>query len=179
MATKKGRTTIFSPLSFVAVLGTRRSKIRDRQKTSSGIREEHPGSAALRVTLLTSYFSSGATAASCAGKLSAIRSSRDLVGFSPHNTTRFTPVSPLYKTGTQVINTTERYRRAVLWIRIRIRIRKDAHHFDNLMHQIKIRIRIRIYKLDPEPEPDLHQFADVKPKCMEYEPILALSKGFL
>ncbi len=49
-------------------------------------------------TLLTSYFSSGATAASWVGKLSAIRSSRDLVGFSPHNTTRFTPVSPLYKT---------------------------------------------------------------------------------
>jgi hypothetical protein len=49
------------------------------------------------VTLLTSYFSSGATAASWAGKLRAIRSSRDLVGFSPHNTTRFTPVSPLYK----------------------------------------------------------------------------------
>jgi hypothetical protein len=25
------------------------------------------------------------------------------------------------------------------------------------------------YKLDPEP--DLHQFADDKPKCMEYDPI--------
>ncbi len=26
--------------------------------------------------------------------------------------------------------------------------------------------------------PDPHQFADVKPKCMEYEPILALFQGF-
>jgi hypothetical protein len=25
-------------------------------------------------------------------------------------------------------------------------------------------------KLDPEPDPDLHQFADDKPKCMEYDP---------
>jgi hypothetical protein len=55
---------------------------------------------------------------------------------------------------------------AVLWIRIR----KDPHHFGNLdphPHQIKIRIRIKIYKLDPDPL----QFADVKPKCMEYDPI--------
>jgi hypothetical protein len=56
----------------------------------------------------------------------------------------------------------------------------DPHHFstgnlDRLPHphQIKIRIRIKIFKLDPEP----HQFADVKPKCMEYEPILALFQG--
>jgi hypothetical protein len=41
----------------------------------------------------------------------------------------------------------------VTWIRIRI---------------IKIRICIIIYKLDPEPDRN----ADVKPKCMEYEPIL-------
>jgi hypothetical protein len=47
----------------------------------------------------------------------------------------------------------------VLWIRIR----KDPHN------------RIKIYNLDPEPDPNLHQFADVKPKCMEYEPILALT----
>ncbi len=70
---------------------------------------------------------------------------------------------------------------------IRIQISKDPHHLDNLdsghfdnldphpdphPHQIKtrIRIRIKIYKLDPEPDP--HQFADVKPKSMEYEPIL-------
>jgi hypothetical protein len=58
----------------------------------------------------------------------------------------------------------------------------DAHHFGNLdthPHQLKIRIRIRIkiYKLDPEPDPDPHQFADVKPKCMEYEPILVLFKS--
>ncbi len=26
-------------------------------------------------------------------------------------------------------------------------------------------------KLDPESDPDLHQFADYKPKCMEYESI--------
>jgi hypothetical protein len=56
----------------------------------------------------------------------------------------------------------------VLWIRIRIRILKDPHHFGNLEshpdhpHQRKIGIwiRIKIHKLDPEtdPEPgtDLH-----------------------
>ncbi len=44
----------------------------------------------------------------------------------------------------------------MLWIRIQIWIRKDPHHFDNL---------------------DPHQFADVKTKCMEYEPILALFQG--
>jgi hypothetical protein len=66
---------------------------------------------------------------------------------------------------------------AVLWIRIR----KDPHHFGNHPdphpHKMKIRIRIhiKIYKLDPDPG----QFADIKPKCMEYEPILALfSQGF-
>jgi hypothetical protein len=65
----------------------------------------------------------------------------------------------------------------VLWIWIL----KDPHHFGNLdlhpdphPHQIKIRIRINIYKLDPDP----HQFSDFKPKCMEYEPILALFQGF-
>jgi hypothetical protein len=57
----------------------------------------------------------------------------------------------------------------VLWIRIL----KDPHHFGNLdPHQIKIRIRIKIYKLDPKPDP--HQSADDKPKCMEYETILAI-----
>ncbi len=40
--------------------------------------------------------------------------------------------------------------------------------------QIKIRIWIEIYKLDPDPD----QFADAKPKCMKYEPILALFQGF-
>jgi hypothetical protein len=64
----------------------------------------------------------------------------------------------------------------VLWIRIR----KDPHHFaildphpDPHLHQIKLRIRIRIiiYELDLEPDPDSHEFADVKRKCMEYEPI--------
>jgi hypothetical protein len=65
----------------------------------------------------------------------------------------------------------------VLWIQVRIRIRTDPQYFGNLdPHQIKIRIRIRIrvkiYKLDPaDPDPD--QFAEVKAKCMEYEPILA------
>jgi hypothetical protein len=33
-----------------------------------------------------------------------------------------------------------------------------------------------MYKLDPESDP--HQFADVKLKCMEYEPVLALFQGF-
>jgi hypothetical protein len=63
----------------------------------------------------------------------------------------------------------------MLWIRIR----KDPHHFGNLdpdphPHQIKIRIRIKIFKLDPDP----HQFADVKPKCMDYEHILSHFQGF-
>jgi hypothetical protein len=31
-------------------------------------------------------------------------------------------------------------------------------------------------KLDPEPDP--HQFADEKPKCIEYLPILALFNWF-
>jgi hypothetical protein len=63
----------------------------------------------------------------------------------------------------------------MLWIRIR----KDPHHFGNLKmrpdehpQQIKIRIRIKIYKLDPDLDP--HQFADFKPKRIEYEPYLAL-----
>jgi hypothetical protein len=61
----------------------------------------------------------------------------------------------------------------------------DPHHFGNLdphpdphPHKIRIRIRINIYKLDPEPDPDPYQFADVKPKCMEYETILELFQGF-
>jgi hypothetical protein len=53
----------------------------------------------------------------------------------------------------------------------------DPHHFGNLdPHQIKIRIRIKTYKLDLYSDP--HQFADVKPKCMEYEHILALFLEF-
>jgi hypothetical protein len=53
-----------------------------------------------------------------------------------------------------VYDTTE----AVLWILIRIPIK------------LKGRIRIRSEdKLDPDLDP--HQFADDKPKCMEYEPI--------
>jgi hypothetical protein len=65
-------------------------------------------------------------------------------------------------------------------------IRKDPDHFGNLdMHPdphphqitIRIRIRIKIYKLDPEADPDPHQFADVKPKCIEYEPILDFFKA--
>jgi hypothetical protein len=68
----------------------------------------------------------------------------------------------------------------VLWIRIRIC--KDPQHFGNLdphpdLQEIKIRTRIKINKLDPEPDPDQHHFADVKPKCVEYEPILVLFKG--
>ncbi len=38
-------------------------------------------------------------------------------------------------------------------------------------------IRIKICKLDSEPDPNLHQFADVKLKCMEFEPILAIFQG--
>jgi hypothetical protein len=53
----------------------------------------------------------------------------------------------------------------------------DLHHFGNLdpdphPHQIEIRIRIKTYELYLEQDP--HPFADVKPKCMEYAPILAL-----
>jgi hypothetical protein len=66
----------------------------------------------------------------------------------------------------------------VLWIRIR----KDPHHFGKLKthldqhpHQIKIRIRIKIFKVDPEPDPDPHQFADIKPKCIAYEPFFMTS----
>ncbi len=76
----------------------------------------------------------------------------------------------------------------MLWIRIL----KDPHHFGNLdphpnphlhpdhPHQRKFRIwiHIKIHELDPEPDPDLYQFADDKPKGMEYEPILALFQGF-
>jgi hypothetical protein len=66
---------------------------------------------------------------------------------------------------------------SVLWIRIRVR--KDPHHFGNLdPHKIKIRIRIKFCKPNPEPDPNLHKFADVLPKCMEFEPILALFQGF-
>jgi hypothetical protein len=40
----------------------------------------------------------------------------------------------------------------------------DPQHFGNLdPHQSE--------RLDPEPDPDPHQFADDKPKRMEYEPI--------
>jgi hypothetical protein len=49
----------------------------------------------------------------------------------------------------------------VFWIRIHIKKNPDPYRSD---------------KLNPEPEP--HQFADDKPNCMEYEPILALfTKG--
>jgi hypothetical protein len=49
----------------------------------------------------------------------------------------------------------------------------DPHHFGNLdphpnPHHSDIL----------EPEQDPHQFAHEKPKCMEYEPILALFQGF-
>jgi hypothetical protein len=35
-----------------------------------------------------------------------------------------------------------------------------------------------MFKLNPEQDPDPHQFVIVKPKCMEFEPILALLQGF-
>ncbi len=47
-----------------------------------------------------------------------------------------------------------------------------------LVAWIRIRIRIRIYKLDQEQDQDPHQSADVKPKCMEYKPMLALFQRF-
>jgi hypothetical protein len=60
----------------------------------------------------------------------------------------------------------------------------QPHHLGNLDPHpdphpplIKIRIRIKMYKLDPELGPHPHQFADAKPKCMEYAPILALFQG--
>jgi hypothetical protein len=75
----------------------------------------------------------------------------------------------------------------VLWIRIR----KDPYHFGNLgLHpapnqnnytqtlperpqrshwKYHHKNKNKIYKLDPERDPDSHQFADVTPKCMEYE----------
>ncbi len=66
----------------------------------------------------------------------------------------------------------------MLWIRIR----GDPQHFGNKdphPHQLKIRVRIRIKicELDPQPDPNPQQFADVKPICMEYEPILAPFQG--
>jgi hypothetical protein len=48
-------------------------------------------------------------------------------------------------------------------------------HLIKIPIQIRILIRIKIYKLDLEPDP--HQFADVKPKRTEYEPILAFFQG--
>jgi hypothetical protein len=62
----------------------------------------------------------------------------------------------------------------------RRRRRSLFEHFLIRILSIKIRIgiRIKIYKLDPEPDQDPHQFAYVKPKCMEYEPILALFQRF-
>jgi hypothetical protein len=42
----------------------------------------------------------------------------------------------------------------VTWIRIRTNKNPDPHQSDKL-----------------EPDPDPHQFADDKPKCMEYEPV--------
>ncbi len=53
-------------------------------------------------------------------------------------------------------------------------------HLDPLPHQITIRIgiriliRIKIYKLNPNLDPHLHQLADVKPKCIEYEPVFII-----
>jgi hypothetical protein len=68
----------------------------------------------------------------------------------------------------------------VLWIRIR----KDPHHIGNLdpdphPHQKKPDPDPHLKKkLDPKPDPYPYQFADVKPKCIEYEPILALFQNF-
>jgi hypothetical protein len=43
---------------------------------------------------------------------------------------------------------------------------------DPHQRQIKIRIRIKIFELDPEQDP--HQFADVKPKCMNMSRIIVM-----
>jgi hypothetical protein len=52
----------------------------------------------------------------------------------------------------------------------------DPNNEIKIQIQIRILIRIKIYKLDLEPDP--HQFADVKPKCTEYEPILEFFQVF-
>jgi hypothetical protein len=59
----------------------------------------------------------------------------------------------------------------------------DPHHYDNLDPHPE-----SASNKNPDPHPDLqyrdkldpdpHQFADDKPKWMEYEPILALFQGF-
>jgi hypothetical protein len=50
-----------------------------------------------------------------------------------------------------------------------IRIRKDPHHFGNLdPHQ----------NLKAGTGSDPHKFADIKSKCMKYEPILALFQEY-
>jgi hypothetical protein len=61
-------------------------------------------------------------------------------------------------------------------LRIQATRRIRIIYLDPHTHQIKIRIRIENFKLDPEPDPQ--QFVDVKQKCLEYEPILELLKGF-
>jgi hypothetical protein len=53
----------------------------------------------------------------------------------------------------------------------------DPHNFGNLdphPYHIKKPDPHHSDKLNPEPDPDTHHFADDKPKCMEYGPILAL-----
>jgi hypothetical protein len=50
-----------------------------------------------------------------------------------------------------------------------------SNHFGNLDRHSHAH---KSDKLDPEPDPDPHQFADDKPKCMEYEHISALFQGF-
>jgi hypothetical protein len=55
----------------------------------------------------------------------------------------------------------------------------DPHHFGNLdPHQIKIRIRIKVISWIGNWIRIRINFADVKPKCMEYETILALFLWF-
>ncbi len=46
--------------------------------------------------------------------------------------------------------------------------------FCHLITWIRIRIRIKIYKQDPEP----HQYADVRTKYIDCEPMFALFQGF-
>jgi hypothetical protein len=70
-------------------------------------------------------------------------------------------------TSTPVENSFFRADAAVLWIRVRIKLKG----------RIRIRTSINRDKLDPDPDshqcdkldpgPDTHQFADDKPNCME------------
>jgi hypothetical protein len=60
----------------------------------------------------------------------------------------------------------------------------DPHHFCNLdphpyLHKKNLDPHLDSHQSDKlHSEPVLHQFADVKQNCMEFEPIFALFQGF-